>query len=81
MSFALFVGGEGVNRSFHSADGTPLLNKTKFPEGTAKMVQYGHQHGVEMGFYVNNCMCSERGLSADFADKVWCAPICRHHYA
>ena len=67
----LCAGGEGVNGSFHSADGAPLLNQTKFPDGTAGLVQYGHQRGVKMGFYVNNCMCSERGLSAGFADKVY----------
>ena len=36
--------------SFHAADGTPLVNKTKFPDVKA-MVAYGHKNkGLTMGW-------------------------------
>lgn len=35
--------------------------------------RYGHAKDVKMGFYINNCICKEEGLSADFADKVYSA--------
>lgn len=36
--------------SFHAADGTPLVNKTKFPS-VQDMVAYGHKHkGLTMGW-------------------------------
>ena len=44
--------------SFHAADGTPLLNRSKF-QSLEAMVAYGHGKKVTMGWYDNNCMCGD----------------------
>ena len=44
--------------SFHAADGTPLLNRSKFQDLKA-LVDYGHGKGTTMGWYNNNCMCGD----------------------
>ena len=54
--------------SFHAPDGTPLVNKTKFPDVKA-MVAYGHKKGVTMGWYDNNCMCMDEYTKRN--DPVW----------
>eukprot|EP01079_Euglenida_sp_SAG-EU17-18_P002598 gene2598-3301_t len=55
----------GLKPSFHAQDGTPLVNKTIFPD-MAAMVKYGHDKGVEMDFYLDNCICmDEYTLQAD----------------
>ena len=50
--------GGGVNKTYHAADGTPLVNLTLFPDMHA-MVAKGHAAGVQMGWYANNCWCNE----------------------
>lgn len=54
--------GEGVNGSFHSADGAPLVNRTEFPDMHA-LVQRGVEKKIAVGFYVNNCNCAENKFS------------------
>lgn len=52
--------------SFHAADGTPLVNKTKFAD-VKGMVAYGHKNkGLTMGWYDNNCMVRDFALFAAF---------------
>eukprot|EP00041_Stephanoeca_diplocostata_P035461 m.1252709 g.1252709 ORF g.1252709 m.1252709 type:complete len:617 (-) comp24703_c0_seq73:4205-6055(-) len=52
--------GAGLNKSFHSANGIPLVNTERFPDMKG-MVQKIHRGGLQAGFYLNNCDCSERG--------------------
>jgi hypothetical protein len=47
--------GTGVDGSFHDAQGTPLVNKTTFPDLGA-MVAKAHSLGLQAGFYINNCV-------------------------
>ena len=49
-------------RAFHAADGTPLINTKAFPSLSA-MTMYGHARGLRVGWYMNNCLCAERGFS------------------
>mmetsp|Transcript_19333 Transcript_19333/g.31793 ORF Transcript_19333/g.31793 Transcript_19333/m.31793 type:complete len:457 (-) Transcript_19333:1017-2387(-) len=48
----------GINGSFHKADGTPIVNKDRFPNMTA-MTDYIHSLGLKAGWYHNNCLCKE----------------------
>jgi alpha-galactosidase len=41
--------GTGYKGSFHAADGTPMVNKTKFPD-LKSLVDYGHAKGSKMGW-------------------------------
>jgi len=50
--------GAGVRGSFHDASGRPLVNRSRFPDMQA-MVAFGHQRGLKVGFYDNNCICGE----------------------
>ena len=52
--------GQGVNGTFHDKDGRPLINMTRFPD-LKGMVDTVHKLGCTMGWYMNNCGCSERG--------------------
>lgn len=52
--------GSGLNKSFHTAHGIPLVNTARFPD-LKGMVRRIHQNGFTAGFYLNNCDCSERG--------------------
>ena len=38
--------------------GNPLVNTSTFPD-MKKMVDYGHSHGLRVGWYMNNCICRE----------------------
>ena len=49
--------GKGVNKSFHDAQGRPIIN-AKFPDMRG-MVSEANDVGVQMGWYGNNCGCSE----------------------
>lgn len=51
--------GAGPHGSFHSADGTPLLNTTSFPRPLKSLVDYGHSKGLYMGWYHINCICMD----------------------
>jgi len=44
--------------TFHADDGTPLVNKTLFPN-LASLVAFAKSRGVKMGWYINNCICHE----------------------
>eukprot|EP00755_Sulcionema_specki_P035982 Sspe_Gene.106027::Locus_83163_Transcript_1_1_Confidence_1.000_Length_460::g.106027::m.106027/K07407/E3.2.1.22B, galA, rafA; alpha-galactosidase len=48
--------GTGYNGSFHDAHGNPLVNKERFPSMKG-MTDYGHQLGLRVGWYMNNCIC------------------------
>ena len=50
--------GAGVNGSFNAADGTPLINKQRFPD-LGGMCDYAHSKGLKCGWYLNNCICAE----------------------
>jgi|EP01047_Picozoa_sp_COSAG01_P018717 hypothetical protein len=50
--------GTGFNGSFHDAHGKPLINLTRFPDMKAMNAE-AHSKGVKMGWYANNCGCSE----------------------
>lgn len=58
--------GGGVQGSFHDADGNPLINKDRFADMKA-MTDHGHANGLSIGFYMNNCICSEN----QFTDPVY----------
>eukprot|EP00035_Acanthoeca_spectabilis_P009817 m.173365 g.173365 ORF g.173365 m.173365 type:complete len:420 (-) comp14846_c0_seq1:71-1330(-) len=54
--------------SFHAADGTPLVNQSRFPS-LKDLVDYGHSKGVLMGWYDNNCICMDEYTLR--SDPVW----------
>jgi alpha-galactosidase len=58
------------NKSFHALDGTPLVNKTRFPNVKA-LVQHGHKQGLKMGWYTINCICMDTYTIQFDADKDW----------
>ena len=51
--------GQGLNGSFHSKDGVPLVND-KFPNMSA-MNEKAHLNNLTSGWYLNNCICPETG--------------------
>eukprot|EP00966_Prymnesium_polylepis_P141078 3257735-Prymnesium_polylepis.2 len=59
--------GAGVRGSFHDAAGRPIVNLERFPDLKA-MTRYGHERGLRMGFYANNCICAEVGATGLEAD-------------
>eukprot|EP00729_Bicosta_minor_P003802 gene3802-21200_t len=62
----------GVNRSFHDAEGNPLIDLNAFPNMSA-MTAFGKTLGIESGWYMNNCNCAEN----QFTDPVQIANIVR----
>ena len=60
--------GAGLGGSFHDAFGRPLVNLKRFPS-LSDMTSYGHQRGLRMGFYGNNCICGEVGDSGLNSDE------------
>eukprot|EP00660_Eupelagonema_oceanica_P005647 gene5647-20170_t len=50
--------------SFHAADGTPLVNTTRFPS-LRGMCDFAHARNLSCGFYMNNCGCAEHQLTDD----------------
>jgi len=48
----------GINGSFHDANGKPLIDSKKFPSMKA-MTGYGHQKGLRVDWYMNNCWLVE----------------------
>ncbi|CAK0838856.1 unnamed protein product [Prorocentrum cordatum] len=52
--------GAGLNHSFHSPDGWPLVNKAKFPD-LEQMNRFARSRGLHSGWYLNSCDCCERG--------------------
>ena len=62
----------GVNGSFHDSAGNPLINPKTFPNISA-MNALGASLGIEPGWYMNNCLCSEN----QFTDPAQIAMIVR----
>ena len=62
----------GVNRSFHDKAGNPLVNLKAFPNISA-MTALGASLGIEPGWYMNNCLCSEN----QFTDPAQIAMVVR----
>ena len=56
--------GAGYKGSFHTKTGDPIVDESKFPD-LGQMVEHGHKKNLTVGWYGNNCVCSERGFSAD----------------
>lgn len=52
--------GTGYKGSFHTQAGVPLWNTTRFPD-VKKMNAKAHQLGLKSDWYINNCICSEKG--------------------
>jgi len=48
--------GTGWDDSFHAADGTPLVNESRFPD-LADLVAYGNGRGLDVDWYQINCIC------------------------
>ena len=51
--------GTGPHGSFHADNGSLLVNFTRFPGGFKPLVDYAHERGVKMTFYVTNCICMD----------------------
>ena len=49
---------------YHDATGAPMVNWQRFPDMKA-MTDYAHARAMRMGWYENNCICSE-GSSAQW---------------
>ena len=64
--------GAGVNGSFHTAEGDPIIDATKFPDMKA-MVAKAHELGLKAGWYLNNCICNERSFVGSFVGRA--APV------
>eukprot|EP00730_Choanoeca_flexa_P018862 TRINITY_DN9194_c0_g1_i1.p1 TRINITY_DN9194_c0_g1~~TRINITY_DN9194_c0_g1_i1.p1 ORF type:complete len:557 (+),score=83.14 TRINITY_DN9194_c0_g1_i1:198-1673(+) len=63
--------GTGFLGTFHAANGEPLVNLDRFPNMSA-MTAYGHSKGLEVGFYMNNCICHETGITnTTFIDLIY----------
>jgi alpha-galactosidase len=56
--------GAGYNGSYHTKKGDPIVDETKFPD-LGGMVSYGHARNLTVGWYGNNCVCSEHGFSKE----------------
>jgi len=63
--------GTGIDNSFHDAQGIPLINLNRFPDMKG-MCDYAHSNGAKMGWYHNNCDCSE--------NQKWDASYVEAHY-
>lgn len=46
--------------TYHTAEGVPVINPAKFPDMLA-MTNFGHSLGLTVGWYGNNCGCSDHG--------------------
>ena len=56
--------GTGVNGSFHDGQGRPLIDTKAFPD-MKRMVAFGTSRGLQVGWYLNNCKCSEASSLTD----------------
>ena len=54
--------GAGVEGSFHTAAGAPIVDDQRFPHGLKSLVDYAHDRDIKMGWYANNCQCRETGF-------------------
>jgi len=57
--------GLGINKTQHAPDGQPVINTTKFP-ALRELVEYGHAHQLQMGWYLNGCKCPEKTAPSSF---------------
>ena len=48
-----------MNKTQHDAQGNPVINTARFPD-MAGLVKYGHDSGLQVGWYENGCACGER---------------------
>jgi len=62
--------GTGYKGSFHAQDGTPLVNKSRFPDLKA-LVDYGHSKDLKIGWYNINCICLDTYIVQRDSDKDW----------
>ena len=44
----------------NQSDGRPMIDTLKFPD-LKGLVAYGHSLALQVGFYLNNCICMEKG--------------------
>ena len=44
--------------AFHDANGRPLIDKKKFPDGLGHLVAQGHARNLTVSWYGNACACS-----------------------
>lgn len=49
---------DGVNKGYHQADGSPIVNKSIFPDFKA-LTDYAHARNLTAGWYGNNCYCAD----------------------
>lgn len=54
--------GAGIHGGFHDASGNPIVDTALFPNMTA-MTDKGHSLGLRVGWYMNNCICKEKGYT------------------
>jgi len=50
--------GGGINGGFHNKAGEPIVNRSRFSD-LAAMMKHARSRGLTMGWYANNCICSE----------------------
>lgn len=62
----------GWKNSFHAEDGTPLVNKSRFPD-LKELVAYGSSKGAKMGWYTINCICLDSYIVQ--SDPNWTARV------
>ena len=67
--------GAGINGSFHDAQGDPIVDVAKFPS-LGGMVAKAHRLGLKAGWYLNNCICAERGLQGAIVDTIQERDVC-----
>ena len=56
--------GAGYLGSYHTEKGDPIVDLVKFPD-LGSMVKFGHDRNLTVGWYGNNCVCSEHGFSTE----------------
>ena len=61
--------GRKGDKGFHNPDLSLRINRKLFPD-MRQMVNYGHLHGMRMGWYLNLCLCLELGGGAADAEIV-----------
>ena len=44
----------------NQTDGTPMIDTIRFPN-LKGLVAYGHSLALQVGFYLNTCICMEKG--------------------
>ena len=52
-----------VHAGFHRADGSPIIDRTRFPGGMEAMAASARAHSLTFSWYTNNCGCAEGGYT------------------